>query len=191
EIAGALSSRLRSPARNALALEAENRAAIGVGRHRQRHLAGQRGNRDFAAQDRFAKRDRQIELQIVALAGEIGVRSNRDGQKYVAGRTAMRARTALTLQADLLAVLETSGNSHIEVAPVGEGHSPRGAEGRLAEAHRDGEVVILALAGLGAPAPAAAEEIGENVFGAEAFRGVALVRPVEMEIARAAPPGRR
>ena len=96
---------------------------------------------------------------------------------------------ALALEADLLAIFQAGRNTDIEVATIGQGDPPRGAQGRLAEADRDGEVKILAPAGLGAPSSAATEQVREDVFGTEALGGLAaaaLVRPGEVEVPRAA-----
>ena len=73
KIACSLAARGGTPARNAFAFEPEDGPAVGVGRHRQRHLAVERRHRDLAAQDRLFQRDGQIETQVVAVPDEIGM----------------------------------------------------------------------------------------------------------------------
>ena len=96
---------------------------------------------------------------------------DRDRRQHVAARPAIAARPALSAQADLLAVLDAGGNAHIDLAPVGQGQPPGRAARGLVEGHRHGEGEILALHRLVAAAAATqpAEQVGEDVLGAEAF----------------------
>src|SRR3974390_864481 len=115
EIAGLLIA----PRRNALALETQDRARVGVGGHCQCDLAAQRRHGHLPPQNRFLERNREVELQVVALPREIGGRGYGHRQKDVSGRAAVDTLSALALQADLLPVLEARRDFHVEVATVG------------------------------------------------------------------------
>ena len=72
----------------ALALEPQRLAGVGMGRQGQHDAAGNGGNIDLAAEDRFAQRNRHVDADIVAVAGEDGMRADMDLDQRIAGRAA-------------------------------------------------------------------------------------------------------
>src|SRR4029077_4085416 len=80
--------------RHAVAAEPENLAARRLGRDLHRHLALERRHRDLATQGRHRHRDRQVHVQVVALALEAGVGGPRHPRVEVAPVAAIAAPAA-------------------------------------------------------------------------------------------------
>src|SRR5690349_22404279 len=80
--------------RHAVPAKPEHLAARGLGRNLHRHLALEGGHRDLAAQGRHGRRNRQLHVQVVALALEARVRGHRHPQVEVAAIPAAVAPSA-------------------------------------------------------------------------------------------------
>ncbi len=80
EVAGAVALELG----HALPGEADRLAALCPGRDGEQHAALERGDRDLAAQQRLAQRDRKLPLQVGATPGEHGVRAHPDRHDDIA-----------------------------------------------------------------------------------------------------------
>ncbi len=91
------------------------------------------GTFDLAAQHRLVDRDGEVELDVVAVAAEEGVRAHLDLDQRVAGLRPRGPRRAPALEAQHLAVRHALGHREIERAAVGQRHALLGAGGRLDE----------------------------------------------------------
>src|SRR4029079_13129315 len=76
----------------ALALEPQHRAGIRPFRNRHAHGTGRGGDVELRAQHRFRQADRQLDADVVAVAGEELVRLNLALDQDVPGRARARAR---------------------------------------------------------------------------------------------------
>src|SRR4051812_26973982 len=100
--------------RDALTLQPQYPPGIRPFRHAHSDRAGRRRHCDFAAQHRFAKRDRQFDMDVVALAGEKRIRSYLDFDQCIAGRTAADAWPALAAQPQNLTIASARRNVDVE-----------------------------------------------------------------------------
>ena len=121
------------------------------------------------------------------------MRRNAHREQQVAGWPVFAPRTALALQTNLLALAHADGNAHIDLTPVGEGDAPRAAARGFFEADRHRKRVILTPARAPPPpaAATAAENLAEDVLGAESALGGIRIAPVEVKIAGARPKATR
>src|SRR6185295_485911 len=110
------------------------RSARGAGRHRHRDRPLDRGDRDLGAERRLADRDRQIDLDVVAVAAQEPIRPHGDVEVEVAGRAVLaRRRTALSRDAEAPAGLYPGRHLHLDLAPgAGRDRAAR-PEGSLGE----------------------------------------------------------
>ena len=76
--------------------------------------AVERRHRHFGAEHSLVEGQRQIEPEVLALDAEIRMFGDMDGDHHVAGLAAQRARLALALEANLLAVLDAGRHRHVE-----------------------------------------------------------------------------
>jgi hypothetical protein len=104
--------------------------------------------------DRLGQRDRQIDMQILALAAEDRVRLDLEFHQSVARGPALHARTALRLQPQHLAVRHAGRNDHVERAPVAHLHAlARTADGvQEIDLHVQPDVASAHAPKTGAPA---------------------------------------
>ena len=87
------------------------------------------------AQHRLVERDRQLDQDVVAVAGEDRVRLHRHLDEGIAGRRAAAARQALALQAQGLAGVGAGRQLHVQRLAVGQLQALLGAEHRFQERH--------------------------------------------------------
>src|SRR5262245_8560691 len=80
---------------NALALQAQQRAGVRPFRHRHGHGAGRGRHFHLASQDGFAQRDRQFDMDVVALAREEAVWTDLDLDQGIARLAAANTGPAL------------------------------------------------------------------------------------------------
>src|SRR5262245_3579436 len=120
----------------ALALEPEGAARIGAGRDRQIDSAVERGHAYLAAEHRLIERDRKLEPQVRALAGELRMRRDSDRDQHVAGAAAGPGEP-LPFEPDSLALGEPGRDLDLDLLAGGELHALRHALGGLRQG--DGE----------------------------------------------------
>src|SRR5262249_43120196 len=99
-------------ARNAFAAQASHLPALGALRHLETDLTVRRWDLDLLPSVGFADRDRDIQVQIVALPLEERVRRNVDGEQQVTGRAAAHARRAMLRDPDAAALVRAGGDPH-------------------------------------------------------------------------------
>src|SRR6266567_2900160 len=157
-------------------------------RDRERHGPGQCRCLYLASKDRLLEGDRKVHPQVEPIAFEKWVRGDVDGDERVPGWTAVLARCALSLEPDLLAVLDAGGNAGFELAPIGEHDTPRTAKRGFVQGNRGLKLNVGPFSRLGAPSPAAAqtaEQVGEDIFAPQTLGPVAAA-PMEFEALRPA-----
>ena len=158
-------------------------------RHRELDRPVDGRHRDARAEHRLVDGDGEFQMDFVAEAGELGVRADRDLDQGVALGRPRRARVALALEPDRLALLDPGRYADVEGLAGRQADPPRGAQRRVEKIDGDLELSILAAGRprLGRP-PAPAEELANGVFGPAAAE-------VEAKAARAraaaAPPAAR
>ena len=103
-----------SPAVNALAAQPQPRAGIRTRRDRHRHRSGDGRHRHPRAEHRFGEADRQLDMDVVALAAEEGVRRDMHFDQCITGRAAAKAGAALALQAQHLTLVDAGRDRHVE-----------------------------------------------------------------------------
>jgi hypothetical protein len=157
------------PALDAVAFDAEFRAAAGAGRDGQRHLAVQRRHIQFRAEDRLVQADRKIEINIQSLAAEKGMRADAGDDEEIA-RLAEGALLPAAADAHAAAVFHAGGDAHVDgfdfSVAVDLQRQTRSA-GCLLKCERDGMIHIRAAlrcwpgAGSAAATASTAEELLE------------------------------
>ncbi len=98
----------------ALALETQNAAGVGMGRHGHGDVARRGRHGDFPAERRLGQGHRQLEMDVVALAPEKRMGRDVDFDERVAARAAADARAALPLEAQDMPVAHACGNGDVE-----------------------------------------------------------------------------
>src|SRR5262249_30769127 len=152
-------------------------AARRAGRNGQRDRTLDRRHLDLCAQHRLRDRHRQIQLDVVAGAAQVGIGTDVEIQIEIAGDAVIAARLrAFARDAQPPAVLHAGRNRDIDRFAAARADGPLRSERRLGEA--DGKLTYriraTGLAGPGAapldgPAAAAlvAEQAGEDVADVE------------------------
>ena len=97
---------------DAAAAQAELGAGLRLRRNADRHFAFQRRHRQFGAQRRLRKADRQFAVQVVAVALEDRMLAHVHFHIQIASRRSGRARLALPGQADAVTVVDAFGDLH-------------------------------------------------------------------------------
>src|SRR6266567_8639176 len=98
------------------AAQSKHGSGVGVLRYRHGHRARRRRHLDLGPEHRFAKRDREVEMDVVALSFEIGMRAHRDLDQGIAGRSAVETRPTLAAQAQYLPIAGPPGDALVEIA---------------------------------------------------------------------------
>ena len=107
---------------------------------------------DFASQDALIKPDGNFDMDILALARELGMRADMD---FNIGITAF---FSLALKAQLLAVLDTFRNGDIQRTSIRHGNALAAAQRRFRKIDVDAVAVMLRLGKTGAVLFAIAEK---------------------------------
>src|SRR4249919_3376645 len=95
---------------DALVAQAEYLAGLGFGRHPDFRFAAQRGHPHDVPKRRLRDADRDVAMQIVAVALEDVVRAHADFDVKVAGRRTGRAGLALARQTDAITIVDACRN---------------------------------------------------------------------------------
>ena len=152
----------------ALALEAQGRAAVGAGRNSHGDVAVDGRHGDLGPEQGFLQGHRHLEVDVAVLLAEVGVGLDLDRDDGIAGRAAARPRRALALEAKRLAVLGAGRDTHLEDLAPARADPLLAALGRLDERNRHLGAQVLALGpGLAGARAAAAEDLGKEILGPE------------------------
>src|SRR3979409_1921604 len=153
----------------AASLKPENATGVRPFWYRHRHRSGGSGNLDLGAQYRLLQGNRQIQIDVIPSAREVGMRQHGDLDQRVARRGVSNARPAFALEAQNLAVSRPRRNVDVQRGPIGEDDGLLAAIDRIEKRKIEVIAAILAPPPTAGGAALATEDLRKNVFAAGEF----------------------